>query len=57
MNLFTKQNETDLGKERMAAGASMGEGIAREFRMDMYTLLLHSEKALPSAMGRPRSYV
>ena len=39
MNLFTKQKETDLGKERMVAGVSKGEGTVRPFRMDMYTLL------------------
>ena len=41
MNLFTKQNRlTDLENKLMVArGEKQGEGIAREFWTDMYTLL------------------
>ena len=38
MNLFTKQKQTHKLRER-TDGESCGEGIVREFGMDMYTLL------------------
>ena len=40
MNLFIKQTFTDLGNEFMVTGVwRVREMIAREFGMDMYTLL------------------
>ena len=41
MNLLTKQKQTqDLKKEHMVTSMEgYGEGIVREFGMDMYTLL------------------
>ena len=40
---LTKQRETDLENELMVAGGReewLGEGIVREFGIDMYTLLI-----------------
>ena len=41
MNLFTKQKQTHRLRERVYGywGEGREEGIAREFGMDMYTLL------------------
>ena len=43
INLFTKQKQTHRLREQtmVTSGEGRGEGIVREFGIDMYTLQIH----------------